>query len=417
MIQKTSVPAAGQPLSFFNGPVFTGDGRILEGALVEVKDGLITRVEAGGEPPKGSLAMDLDGRALLPGFIDCHVHLCFDSRPDINQLKELSPAELAFTAARSARATLMAGVTTVRDMGGIGLVDIALARAVEEGLVPGPRILPSGRMICITGGHGWLFGARQADGQAEVVKAVREQVRAGCAQVKLMATGGVLTKGGVPGMAQFTREELAAAVKEAARLGRRCGAHAQGRQGIYNALKAGVSTIEHGHELDDEIMAMMEKQGAFYAPTLSAPVRTLEGGVEGGIFAEAVEKTRTSMKNQFCSAREAIARGLQVVMGTDAGIPFNRHGENLAELALLAEVGMSPEKALVSATGLAAKALGLENVTGRIEPGLAADLVVAKNRVLNDVTCLKEMGMIEIVVKGGETVLCRECGNGELVGG
>ena len=229
-----------EALFFFNGPVFVGDGRILDRGLVEVRDGLIAGVEAGGDPPKGARAVDLNGRALMPGFIDCHVHLCFDSRTDINELANLSPAELALNAARSAKRTLVAGITTVRDMGGIGMVDIALARAVEEGKVPGPRILPSGRMICITGGHGWMFGARQVDGPAEAVKAVREQVRAGCAHIKLMATGGVLTKGGLPGMAQLTLEELSAAVKEAARLGRRCGAHAQGRQGIYNALRAGV---------------------------------------------------------------------------------------------------------------------------------------------------------------------------------
>ena len=160
MSEESSGPA-GRPLFFFNGSVFVGDGRILDRGLVKVEGGLISEVADRCEPPRGASAVDLAGRVLLPGFIDCHVHLCFDSGTDINGLAGLAPAELALKAAGSARQTLLAGITTVRDMGGIGMVDIALARAVEQGTVPGPRILPSGRMICMTGGHGWLFGARQ----------------------------------------------------------------------------------------------------------------------------------------------------------------------------------------------------------------------------------------------------------------
>ena len=390
---------------FANGPVFTGGGGMHEKAWVLVKEGRIASVSAEPiTPGADARVVDLGGRTLLPGFIDCHVHLYLDSTGDpFASLAGVNPQELALKAASHAVATIMAGVTTVRDLGDMHYAVMAVRDAVNQGLLPGPRILAAGRVVCITGGHGWHIGGRQADGPEEVRKAVREQIRAGCDVVKLMATGGVLTPGGKPGQAQLDLEELAAGADEAHRLGRRAAAHAQGTEGIKNALRAGIDTIEHGNFLDPEAMELMQNRGAVLVPTLSAPVNILRGGVEGGVPAGALETTGRVKEAHFESFRRAADCGVKMAMGTDAGTPFNRHGANLEEIALMAASGCKTEKALLAATGGAAKALGLDDV-GIVAPGMLADLVVVKGDPLADPGLLASSENIICVMKDGRFV-------------
>ena len=246
--------------------------------------------------------------------------------------------------ARNAYLTLLAGVTTVRDMGAQNCLNIYLRDAVNARVVPGPRICACGSLVCMTGGHGWPFGL-EADGEAEVRKAVREQLKAGADVVKLMATGGVMTLGVEPGALQFTYRELRAGAEEAHKAGRKAASHVQGAEGLHNALKAGIDTIEHGIFIDDEAIRMFLENGAFLVPTLCAPHYILKNGVEKGILPEIIRKTERVAAAHLDSAKKAYRAGVVIAMGTDAGTPFNMHGENLKELELLHGIGMAPMEA------------------------------------------------------------------------
>ena len=244
----------------------------------------LSKVGKGSGPAKtnGHEVIDLEGRSIAPGIIDCHVHLCLDGSADpCDPCRMILSAVMTLKTARNAQLTLLAGVTTVRDMGAMNGVTLPIRNAVAEGIVPGPRILSSGRCICMTGGHGWPFG-READGEDEVRKAVREQIKAGVDVIKLMATGGVMTPGVDPGAAQFTYEELKAGVEEAHKAGRRTASHAQGNQGVKNALRAGIDSIEHGVFLDDEAIQLFLDRKTALIPTISAPFHILEKGIKGG---------------------------------------------------------------------------------------------------------------------------------------
>ena len=387
---------------FVNGPVFTGDGEILPNGEVTVESGRIVRVaHAKSEPYADANVVDLTGNMLLPGFIDCHVHLYLEGNGDpFTPLAQISPQALALQAASRAADTLMAGITTVRDMGDMHGVVRALRDAVKQGLLPGPRILAAGAMICMTGGHGWHIGGRQADGPDEVRKAVREQVRAGCDVVKLMATGGVLTPGGQPGQAHYTLDELRAGVEEAHRLGRKAGAHAQGTEGIKNSLHAGMDTIEHGIFLDREAIDLMLEKDAALVPTLSVPMNMMRAGEKGGVPAWAMDSVKRVKQAHFDSFEKAAQSGVRLAMGTDAGTPHTPHGTNLGELALMASSGCTPAQALLAATSGAAKALGLDEL-GIIAPGNVADLVVAKGDPLGDPGLLADPAKILYVMKEG----------------
>jgi imidazolonepropionase-like amidohydrolase len=389
--------------AFVEGPVFVGDGRILERATVLVEGERIVRVAEGNVAiPKGARKIPLDGRMLMPGFIDCHVHLCLDGSADPVTLLMGEPLPLTtLKAARFARQTLMAGVTAVRDLGGKDGVDLIIRDAIRSGLIPGPRMLASGRLICMTGGHGWQMG-REVDGPDEVMKAAREQVRAGADVVKFMATGGVMTPGVEPGSEQFTEEELRAGIHEAHKAGRKTATHAMGTQGILNALEAGIDSIEHGVYLDEETISLMVKRDVPLIPTISALYHILTKGVEAGIPAFAVDKTIRVKPFHLESVRMAHEAGVRVAMGTDAGTPFNGHGENLGEVERLVEVGYSPMEALESGTRIAAQVLGQEKELGTIEEGKLADLIVVEGNPLEDVGLLLNTEAMRLVMQGGK---------------
>jgi len=392
-------------LAFINGLVFVGDGKVLENGSVLVEGDRILKVgKAGMRIPRGTRKISMAGRTLFPGFIDTHVHLCLDGSADsVGKLNLESAPVTAIRAARQAQETLMAGVTSVRDMGGKDGVDIALREAIRSGAIQGPRMHVSRNMICMTGGHGWQFG-RQADGPDDVRKAAREQIRGGADLVKLMATGGVLTPGVEPGAEQLTEAELRAGIEEAHKAGKRTATHAMGTRGILNALRAGIDSIEHGVYLDDEAASMMKKRQVPLVPTLAALYHILEMGTEGGIPAYAVEKTQTVKPHHLNSVRLARESGVAVAMGTDAGTPYNRHGRNLMELILLEKNGYSPSEALQAGTAVAARVLGLDAILGTVEEGKLADLVAMDGNPLDDMNLLLKPENVCVVMQGGNIV-------------
>jgi imidazolonepropionase-like amidohydrolase len=392
-------------IAFIDGTVVVGDGRVLEHATVLVNGEKIEKVaEKNVSIPKDAKKIPMDGQVLLPGFIDSHVHLCFDSSPDpmTSALTE-SQTMTTLKAAKAARQTLLAGVTAVRDMGGKDGIDLELRQAINLGLIPGPRILASGKLICMTGGHGWQVGL-EVNGVDAVRKAAREQVKAGVDIVKLMATGGVLTPDVEPGSEQLTEAELKAGVEEAHKAGRKTATHAMGTKGILNALRAGIDSIEHGVYLDEEAVSLMVEKNVPLIPTLSALFNILNKGIEAGIPAFAVEKTLKVKPFHLESVRVARAAGVRIAMGTDAGTPFNIHGDNLRELKLLVDCGFSPLEAIEAGTRIAAQVLGMENRLGTIEEGKLADLVLFEGNPLEDIEILLKRDLIRLVIKGGKKV-------------
>ncbi len=401
---------------FINGRIIDGKDRIMESGWVLIRG---ERIEALGEgqPPEGKGAegkgsdgepidevIDLSGKTLLPGLIDAHVHLTLDGSPDpMGRLVQASLPEVTLRAVRQAEKTLRAGITTVRDLGSRDYVDVALREAIGAGLVQGPTMLCAGQMICITGGQGWQVGY-EADGPDQVRKGVRHQAKSGVDLIKLMATGGVLTKGGRPGLPQMTVPEMAAGIEEAHKAGLKTAAHSQGSEGAKNAVIAGIDSLEHGVDLDQEVIEHMVERGVFVVPTLSAPFNILEAGAESGIPEEFVEKTERLAEVHLEGLSQAKKAGVRMAMGTDAGTPFNKHGRNAIELALLDRIGFTPLESIGCATSGAAELLGIEETVGSISPGKRADLLIVDGDPLKDLSLLADPDRITAVYKAGRKI-------------
>ncbi len=387
------------------GQVFTAADRdpLLKDAWVRVQDDRIVEV-ASSEPSGGSAATRVDApdATLLPGLIDCHVHFAMSGGPDwLLEVKE-PYATSCWRAAIHAHNTLKAGFTTVRTLGGREGADPALRDAQAAGIVEGPRIVATNMVVCMTGGHGSWIG-READGPDEVRKAVREQLKAGADCVKFIATGGVMTPGVLPGSQQLTFEELRAGVEEAHKAGRTTAAHAHGAEGMKAAVLAGIDSIEHGSFMTDEIISLMKERGTFYSATLCSAQGFLdapEGLVADWAQAKA-NQVRVALDDAF---RRAYAGGVKLVLGTDAGTPFNRHGNNARELALMVKLGVDPLDALRAGTRNGADLLDRLDTVGSIEVGKAADVVLVQGDVVADITRLCEPNHIRMVVQGGRVV-------------
>jgi imidazolonepropionase-like amidohydrolase len=381
------------------------DGRtVKERAGVLAEDGRVAWVGAHARATRSARAADqIDGRGktLTPGLIDCHVHLCFDGSADFaGEAREMtSDAAATVKAVHNAARTLDHGVTTVRDLGGRGDSVIQVARGVERGLLAGPRILAAGRMLTITGGHGRQLGvAREVDGPEGLRRAVREEIRAGATAIKLVATGGVLTPGITHDFTAFTQEELDAAVDEAHSWSRVVGAHAIGPEGIVRAVRAGVDSIEHGSMLSAEGARLMKERGTFHVPTISAIRGIVDHADE--VPAYAVEKATALVELAREGFRRSLRGGVRIACGTDAGTPFNPHGNTPIEIVRMVEWGMTPLQAMRSATSHAAALLRLADV-GMVAVGAAADLVLFGSNPLEDIRAVLEPA---VVIKGGELV-------------
>ncbi len=376
--------------SYFYGMtlVTAGATEIIENAAIIVKNDRFVKIGHAKQiaAPADAEIVDLSDKTVLPGLIDSHIHCFLDASPDpMVSMDNDSTVNLVIKATKNMCKTLEAGFTTVRDLGGRGDLSFQLRKAAADNMFPSPRILTSGRYITMTGGHGHKTGI-EADGTDLVRKAAREMLKQGADVIKVMATGGVMTEGVQPGSAQFTREEMAAATEEAHKVGKKAAAHAQGTEGIKNAIMAGIDSIEHGIFLDEEAVTMMRKNNTYLVPTLSAPYWVIEGGPESGIAQFVIDKVQITIKNHFPSFRLAHEKGVKIAMGTDAGTPLSRHGGNAKELELMVENGMSPQEAIFATTITSAELLGLSDCLGSIEVGKIADMVVFRNNPLDNIS-------------------------------
>ncbi len=382
--------------------VFTGE-HVLEDGWLRVEGDRIAELTS-TEPRAGSDArrIDVPDATLLPGLIDCHVHLSIGGGPD--WLSELTEpyATTAFKTLQRAEATVKAGFTTVRVLAGRPGLDVALREAHKAGLVTSPRIVAANLAICMTGGHGHWLG-READGPEDVRKAVREQLKAGADCIKLIATGGVMTPGVDTGAQQLSEEEMRAGVDEAHKAGRRVAAHAHGDKGISAAVRAGVDSIEHGSFMSDETIRLMVERGTCYSVTLCSGAGFLSAPA-GSVAEWAMVKARavnTAMSDTFKRASRA---GMKFVLGTDAGTPFNTHGNNARELALMVQLGLDPLEALKAGTRNSAELLGLLDSIGTLEGGKQADLVLCAGDVTSNPELLCNPANIRLVVQAGRIV-------------
>ena len=367
-------------------------------ADILTENGIIIQIGDLKGLPSNIRTLDLHGRTLMPGLFNCHVHIT--SNPDPRAQKPTSQAALTIQAINNLALHLSSGVTYVRDVGSAEFIDIELREAVNDGRVQGPDMQVSGRCICMTGGHGWNTG-RQADGADECRKAAREMLRAGADWIKVMATGGVMTKGVEPGAEQLSVEEMTAIAEEAHKKGVRVCTHAQGNTGIKNALKAGIDCIEHGIYLDDESIGTMLKQGSWLVPTLCAPHFILKHGVKDGVPEYAVKKTEIVHDAHFASFQKAYKAGVKCACGTDAGTPYNPHNGTPNELILMVKSGLTPMQAIETATINSAKLLNVSDSLGSIEAGKKAHFAIFDGDPSKDINDILKCRM---TVKNGEVV-------------
>ena len=370
------------------------------------------------EPPKRNVDLVIDGSGRIaeikaatgpcdheapcvtPGLVNAHAHIEASGEPDLmGAFEKTPPNERLLNAVANARKTLEAGVTTIRDVGSSTAFAQSVRDAIEAGKIPGPRMRAAGAVICMTGGHGWPIG-RMVDSPWEARKAVREQMWAGADCIKLIATGGVLTKGAVPGNAQLTPEELTAAVDEAHRHGLKVAAHAIGTIGIKNALRAGVDSVEHATLLDDEAVELFKERRAYLVPTLSAPTCILAHLEDGHQPQYVLDKARGLNEVMLGNLRGAYEKGVRFAGGSDAGTPFNYHENYAMEVELMwSMLGMTPQQALHAATSVAAELIGLHD--GILAIGQPADLLLLERDAGEDVRALQQP---KAVLKGGEVV-------------
>jgi imidazolonepropionase-like amidohydrolase len=392
------------------------NGRI-EPATIVVREGRIEAVLAGKDaevPSKdGDTAKTFNWDAsttLLPGLIDSHVHLTGNPAEPFWQNTVETPERATATGVRNARRTVQAGFTTVRDLGAPGQAGFALRDAINEGDVPGPRMLSAGIMISIIGGHGDLTGFRPQviaalDGQntctgpVQCAQRVRELSRSGADVIKFAATGGVLSQQNRGFGQHFTDPEMEAIVSTAHQLGLRVASHAHGARGIEAAARAGVDSVEHGTYIDDAAVRAMTASGSFLVPTLSPTIAYREN-LPKGLYTKVVEaKIRTRLEATGKNIAAARKAGLKIAFGTDAGV--SEHGRNAEEMPLMVQYGgMSAQDVLVSATRTAAELLGLESEVGRLAPGYSADVIAVSGNPLEDVAALQRDRIQFVMVRG-----------------
>jgi imidazolonepropionase-like amidohydrolase len=407
-----SLPAAAQapqPVTLIHAGRLLADpatGRVETAKTLVIQGGKVVRVADGYVTEPGARVVDLKDAFVLPGLIDSHVHLTSEQNPN-SRLEEVtqSSAEQAMVGARHAKRTLLAGFTTVADLGGDNDAIFALRKATAAGDVPGPRIVAAGSAISVHGGHGDVNGYREdvmhvlrpgsvCSGADDCRRAVREQVWQGADVIKITATGGVLSNTAAGLGQQFSREELEAIVDAAHRMGRRVTAHAHGGDGIVSFLKAGGDSIEHGTYLDPEGIALLKKSGGYLVPTLMAGdfvVKIVQG--PNNFFTPAQSAKALQAGPQMLDmTRRAHTGGVKIAFGTDTGV--SRHGDNAYEFQLMVKTGMTPLETLQAATVNAADHLQLESQIGRLTPGRAADLIAVRGDPLKDVSTLMNVAFV-----------------------
>ena len=383
-------------------------GELVKDHVVLVNDGRIARISPtrSADLPAGVDVVDLQGHTLLPGLIDMHVHLTSGGGYHGYESLKLTDERRAILGVVHAETTLMAGFTTVRNVGAGSFGDVALRDAINDGDIPGPRMLVSGPPIGITGGHCsdnnllppeyGMTGEGVADGPWAARTAVRRNIKYGADLIKTCSTGGVMSKGTKVGAPQYTVEELTALVDEAHSRGLKVASHAHGAEGIINALIAGADTIEHASFIDDEGIALSIERGAALSMDIYVTEYILGEGASAGILEESLEKERKTGATQRSNFTKAVNAGATIVFGSDAGV--YPHGQNAKQFSRMTRFGMTPLQAIQSATITAAEVLGLEYDVGKIIAGYAADFVAVKGNPLENIELLEEPAA---VIKGG----------------
>lgn len=383
-------------------------GRTLSNQVIVIESEKIVSVGSDAKAGAGDQVIELPNATVLPGLIDAHTHLTGDPRQIGYQALGISVPRATLTGARNARVTLDAGFTTVRNVGAEAYSDVALRDAINDGDIPGPRMLVSGPALGITGGHcdenmlPYEFhytGEGVADGVEGVQRKTREVIKYGADVIKICATGGVLSHGDNPQASQYTLEEMKAIVADAHRLGRKVAAHAHGAQGILWASQAGVDSIEHGSYIDDAAIAEMKKNGTYLVPTLYLADWFLANAEQLHVPAEFIAKGKDAMSAARKNIGHAFTSGVKVGFGTDAAV--YPHGLNAHEFAVMVKLGLTPLQAIQAATVNDADLLGWSDKIGTIEAGKWADLVAVDGDPLQDVTTLER---VKFVMKGGSVV-------------
>jgi imidazolonepropionase-like amidohydrolase len=385
-------------------------GRVLDQQVVLIVGERIEKVGSAKEiqVPAGATVIDLGSATLLPGLIDAHVHLTGDPQDSGYKSLGISVPRQALTGAKNARLTLEAGFTAVRNVGAGGYSDVALRDAINAGEIPGPRMMVSGPALGSTGGHcdenllAPEFAHRDegvADGVAAITAKTREVIKYGADVIKFCASGGVFSKGDLPGTEQYSPGEMSALVEEAHRQGRKVAAHAHGAQAIIDAAKAGVDSIEHGSLIDDEGIRTMKEHGTYLVADIYNDDFILGLGKQYGFTDEMLEKERMVGQQQREGFRKAAQAGVKIAFGTDAGV--YPHGGNAKQFAYMVKYGLTPMQAIQSATVNAADLLGWSDQVGSLEPGRFADLIAVEGDPLKDVTTLEH---VKFVMKGGEVI-------------
>lgn len=366
---------------FTNGNIVDVVGKKVFKGSVLVENGLIKEVGENITAPAGAQVVDLEGYTMMPGIFNCHTHVCL--APVAAPTYTESDCQVTMKSVGFLSDFVKSGTTFIRDVGGLDNIDVELRDEAKKGTLLAPEMQVSGKCICMTGGHGWVIG-READGVDDCRKAAREQLRSGADWIKVMATGGVMTKGVEPGSPQLNEDELRAAIEEGHKVGVKSCTHAQGMTGIKNALRAGVDSIEHGFFMDDWCFDWMKEHNVFYVPTLAAMYWIKVNGVKSGIAEYVIKKvdnTFDAHKETFLKAYKA---GVKIALGTDAGTPFNGHAMTAYEMILMTQAGMSNWDAIKAGTINAAELCSVKDSLGSIEVGKKAHFAVfEKNPVEN----------------------------------
>ena len=410
VVALASIDAVAQNMAIKGATILdVTNGEMIKNHVVIVKDGRIASVTPARlmEIPKSIDVIDLQGHTLLPGLIDMHVHLTSGGGYHGYERLKLTDERRAILGVVHAEQTLMAGFTTVRNVGAGSFGDVALRDAINDGDIPGPRMLVSGPPIGITGGHCsdnnllppeyGIKGEGVADGPWAARAAVRRNIKYRADLIKTCSTGGVLSKGTKVGSPQYTLEELTALVDEAHSRGLKVASHAHGSEGIINALKAGADTIEHASFIDDEGIRLAIENDAALSMDIYVTEYILGEGANAGILEESLEKERMTGATQRSNFRKAVEAGATIVYGTDAGV--YPHGQNAKQLSRMTRFGMTPLQAIQSATVTAAEVMGWGYEVGKIQEGYAADFIAVKGNPLENIELLETPA---VIIKAGE---------------
>ena len=384
-----------------NGMVIDCTGKPPEKADVLVVDEKIADIGPGvGRNVIGvDEVIEGDGKYVLPGFINCHVHFSLNASPHpMNDMVKTNSYTLAIQGVLVAAKILKAGITTVRDMGSKHFEVLAIRDAIAQGTIPGPNVVAPGQALLMTGGH---FSGLEVDGIDACLAGARAQIHAGADFIKVMATGGLGKPDEIPGAQELTFEELKACFDVAKRAGKTSAAHAHGLDGIKDIIRAGVSSVEHGTMMDEEAMDMMIERGIYLVPTFAPYWFMVEHGKQKGVPDYMIRSSQWVMEEKMPRFKKAVKRGVQIAFGTDAGSPINPHENLEVECRCMIEGGMAPMDVIISLTRNAADLLQLGNKLGTLEPNKQADIVLLGGNPLEDIG---QVSNVVAVIKDGHPI-------------